>query len=101
MPILRVLDRVSEIFFGIMRIVVKVAPLGALGAIAFTVGSYGLGALGNLAKLMAGFYLTAALFVFVVLAVRSTRLFSRGAGILTCLNVWQTEMSVPCGRAAA
>jgi len=47
--------------------VVKIAPLGALGAMAFTVGSYGLGALNRLAALMAGFYLTAGLFVFVVL----------------------------------
>ena len=50
-----------------MRIVVKVAPVGALGAMAFTVGSYGLGALNRLAALMAGFYVTAGLFVFVVL----------------------------------
>src|SRR5262249_44105751 len=44
-PVLAVVDRISEILFGIMRLVVKVAPLGALGAMAFTVGSYGLGAL--------------------------------------------------------
>jgi aerobic C4-dicarboxylate transport protein len=74
-PILRALDGASEIFFGIMRIVVKVAPLGALGAMAFTVGSYGLGALGNLAKLMAGFYFTAGLFVIIVLG-----LIARAAG---------------------
>ena len=68
-PVLRAIDCASHIFFGIMRIVVRVAPLGALGAMAFTVGSYGLGALNRLAALMAGFYLTAALFVFVVLGL--------------------------------
>ena len=66
-PVLRVIDAGAEIFFGIMRIVVKVAPLGAFGAMAFTVGAYGLGALNKLLALMAGFYLTAGLFVIVVL----------------------------------
>ena len=66
-PVLRVIDAASQVFFGIMRIVVKAAPIGAFGAMAFTVGSYGLGALNRLVELMAGFYLTAAIFVFVVL----------------------------------
>ena len=65
--VLRVIDDASAIFFGIMRIVVRLAPIGALGAMAFTVGSYGLGALNRLAALMAGFYVTAALFIVVVL----------------------------------
>jgi len=65
--VLSVIDSASHIFFGIMRIVVRLAPLGALGAMAYTVGSYGLGALNRLLALMAGFYATAALFIFVVL----------------------------------
>ena len=68
-PVLRVIDSAAHIFFGIMRIVVRLAPLGALGAMAYTVGSYGLGALNPLAKLMAGFYATAALFIVVVLGL--------------------------------
>jgi aerobic C4-dicarboxylate transport protein len=66
-PILTMLERVSEIFFGIIRIIVRLAPLGAMGAMAFTVANYGLGALTQLLKLMACFYLTAFLFVFFVL----------------------------------
>src|SRR6185503_19844531 len=66
-PVLNAIESASHIFFGIMRIVVKLAPLGALGAMAYTVGSYGLGALNRLLALMAGFYATAALFIFVVL----------------------------------
>jgi len=66
-PVLHVIDRTSEVFFGIMRIVVKAAPIGAFGAMAFTIGSYGLGALGKLAALMGGFYLTSTLFVVIVL----------------------------------
>ena len=66
-PVLYVIDRGSEVFFGVMRIVVRAAPLGAFGAMAFTIGSYGLGALGKLVALMGGFYLTSALFVVLVL----------------------------------
>ncbi len=66
-PVLRVFERGSEIFFRIMGLVVRFAPLGALGAMAYTVGAHGLETLGNLAKLMAGFYLTAGVFVFAVL----------------------------------
>jgi aerobic C4-dicarboxylate transport protein len=65
--LLGAIDYASEVAFGVMRILVKAAPLGALGAMAFTVGSYGLGALSKLVALMAGFYLTAALFVLLVL----------------------------------
>jgi aerobic C4-dicarboxylate transport protein len=68
-PVLNAIDSASHIFFGIMRIVVRLAPLGALGAMAFTVGSYGLGALNRLLALMACFYATAALFIFVVLGL--------------------------------
>jgi aerobic C4-dicarboxylate transport protein len=62
-PVLHAIDTVGQLFFGIMSIIIKVAPIGAFGAMAFTIGSFGLGALSNLAKLMAGFYLTAAIFV--------------------------------------
>ncbi|MEO7178323.1 MAG: cation:dicarboxylase symporter family transporter, partial [Allosphingosinicella sp.] len=66
-PVLNAIEYVSQVFFAIMRIVVKAAPLGAFGAMAFTVGSYGLASLGKLLALMCGFYLTAAVFVVVVL----------------------------------
>ncbi len=68
-PLLRGIEYGSEVFFGVMQIVVKVAPIGAFGAMAFTIGSYGLGALNHLIALMAGFYLTAGLFVVVVLGL--------------------------------
>ena len=67
LSVLNGIERGSEIFFGVMRIVVQLAPIGAFGAMAFTVGSYGLGSLEKLLKLMLGFYATAAVFVFVVL----------------------------------
>src|SRR6202011_1832829 len=66
-PILNAIDLGANVFFGIMRIVVRLAPIGAFGAMAFTVGSQGLGALKNLGYLMFCFYLTAGLFVVLVL----------------------------------
>src|ERR1700677_1124883 len=66
-PVLRVLAHAEKIFFGIMHIIVKVAPLAALGAMSYTVGKYGIGSLRQLAELMAGFYTTAVLFVVLVL----------------------------------
>jgi aerobic C4-dicarboxylate transport protein len=68
-PVLRAVDYASKVFFGIIGIVVKAAPLGALGAMGFTVGSYGIAALKPLLALMFGFYLTAGLFVTVVLGL--------------------------------
>ncbi len=66
-PILRAIDHASKVFFGVMRIVIRLAPFGAFGAMAFTVGSYGLASINRLIFLMGGFYLTAALFVVIVL----------------------------------
>jgi aerobic C4-dicarboxylate transport protein len=66
-PILAALAHGERIFFGIMHLIVRVAPLAALGAMSFTVGSYGVAALGRLLSLMVGFYLTATLFVVLVL----------------------------------
>jgi len=57
----------SEILFAIVAMIMKVAPLGAFGAMAFTVGAYGIASLMSLAKLMATFYLTCLVFIFGVL----------------------------------
>src|SRR5712672_4570877 len=66
-PIAHAVDRAAKMFFGIIRLIVRVAPIGAFGAMAFTVGAYGLGSLLNLIALIGTFYLTSALFVLVVL----------------------------------
>jgi aerobic C4-dicarboxylate transport protein len=62
-----VIDGMAKVFFGIIRIIVRAAPIGAFGAMAFTVGAYGVGSLVNLIELIATFYLTSILFVLVVL----------------------------------
>jgi aerobic C4-dicarboxylate transport protein len=61
------IEDASHIFFSMMNAVMKLAPLGAGGAMAFTIGKYGVGALKPLAALMGSFYLTCALFVLLVL----------------------------------
>ncbi len=66
-PIAAAIDKAAKMFFGIIRIIVRVAPLGAFGAMAFTVGAYGLSSLWNLAALIGTFYLTSILFVLIVL----------------------------------
>ncbi|UGY17390.1 dicarboxylate/amino acid:cation symporter [Bradyrhizobium septentrionale] len=63
------IDDVAHAMFGVISIVVKVAPIGAFGAMAYTIGRYGPQALGNLAGLIATFYLTALLFVVVGLGI--------------------------------
>ena len=62
-----VLSQVSKALFGVVAIVMRAAPIGAFGAMAFTVGRFGLGSLLVLGKLMAGVYATCLLFIFVVL----------------------------------
>ena len=73
--IVGLIRQASSALFGIINIIMKLAPVGAFGAMAFTVGKYGLGTLGSLGYLMGSFYLTCLLFVFVVL-----NLIARAAG---------------------
>jgi aerobic C4-dicarboxylate transport protein len=66
-PIFDFIERLSHILFGIVGVIMKVAPIGAFGAMAFTIGKHGLGSLAQLAQLMGAFYLTCVLFVLGVL----------------------------------
>ena len=66
-PVLDLLHSVSEVFFKLVAIITRAAPIAACAAMAYTVGSEGLGMLGKLAKVLACVYLTCGLFVFVVL----------------------------------
>ncbi|WP_026840724.1 dicarboxylate/amino acid:cation symporter [Citrifermentans bremense] len=66
-PVYRMIDDVAHAFFGVVNIIMKFAPIGAFGAMAFTIGKFGLGSLTKLGMLMGSFYLTCLLFVFVVL----------------------------------
>jgi aerobic C4-dicarboxylate transport protein len=66
-PLIDLFDALSHAVFGVVNIVMLAAPIGAFGAMAFTVGKYGVASLGPLIKLIGTFYLTSALFVVVVL----------------------------------
>ena len=68
-PITKLIDDASHVIFGVVGIIMKVAPIGAFGAMAFTIGKFGLGSLLPLAKLMGSFYLTCGLFIIVVLGL--------------------------------
>ena len=68
-PVGHVIETMGRIFFAVIGMIVKLAPIGAFGAMAFTIGQYGLSSLGNLAGLVATFYLTSLMFVIVVLGL--------------------------------
>ena len=97
-PALRAIEHASRVFFGIMHVVVKAAPVGALGAMAFTVGSYGLGSLNRLLALMAGFYVTAAIFVVGVLG---TVAWQAGFSIFRFLGYIRDELLLVLGTSSS
>ena len=66
-PVLDLIDRFAHVMFNIINMIMKLAPIGAFGAMAFTIGQYGVGSLVQLGYLMACFYITCLLFVLVVL----------------------------------
>jgi len=63
------IEKFSHVLFGMVALIMKVAPIGAFGAMAFTIGKYGVGSLLSLGQLMGAFYLTCLLFIFGVLGV--------------------------------
>ncbi len=65
---LHVLEEANAALFAVIGIIMRVAPLGAFGAMSFTIGKYGIGSLAQLGILMLCFYVTCALFIFVVMA---------------------------------
>ena len=68
-PVVRALDSAMNVFFGMIKLIMRVAPIGAFGAMAFTVGKFGTNALFALSKLVLVTYLTEAFYVFVVLGL--------------------------------
>jgi aerobic C4-dicarboxylate transport protein len=66
-PVTRFIEDLSHVIFGVVNIIMKAAPIGAFGAMAFTIGKFGVKALIPLASLVGSFYLTSALFVIIVL----------------------------------
>lgn len=92
------LDRIVGVFFGILRIVIRFAPLGAFGAMAFTVGRYGLESLLSLGALIAAFYVTALLFVVVVLGLIAR---ATGYSLLRFLRYIGSELVIVLGASSS
>jgi aerobic C4-dicarboxylate transport protein len=97
------IEKSSHVLFGIVGIIMKVAPIGAFGAMAFTIGKYGVDSLLPLAKLMGTFYATCLIFIFVVLgAIARAHGFSIWKFIkyikeelLICLGTSSSESVLP------
>jgi aerobic C4-dicarboxylate transport protein len=70
-PLITLIDSLTQAVFGVVNILMRFAPIGAFGAMAFTVGKYGIASLGPLAKLVGTFYLTSSFFALVVLGLVS------------------------------
>jgi aerobic C4-dicarboxylate transport protein len=68
-PAIALFERLADIFFGVVNMVMKVSPIAAFGAMAYTIGTFGIGSLLSLGKLMASVYTTMALFIFIVLGL--------------------------------
>jgi len=68
-PLVTLLESLTQTVFGIVNMLMHLAPIGAFGAMAFTVGKYGIASLGPLAKLIGTFYLTSILFVLLILGL--------------------------------
>ncbi len=65
--VFKLIDDIAHVLFGIVGVIMKAAPIGAFGAMAFTIGKFGIGSLSKLGMLMGSFYLTCVLFVVIVL----------------------------------
>ena len=97
-PLADSIERITNVLFKVIGFIVRLAPLGVLGAVAFTVGKYGVGSLKQLGLLVALFYAGVAIFVFVVLG---TILKVAGFSILKLLAYLREELLVVAGTASS
>jgi aerobic C4-dicarboxylate transport protein len=92
------IGKVSTILFEMVRMIMRLAPIGAFGAMAFTIGKYGVGTLLSLAKLMGTFYLTCLLFVFVILGAIAR---FNGFSIFKFLRYIREELLIVLGTSSS
>jgi aerobic C4-dicarboxylate transport protein len=91
-------DKIAHLLFGVIGLIMQAAPIGAFGAMAFTVGKYGLKTLIPLAKLMACVYITSILFVFVVLGLIA---YLHGFSIWKFIKYIQEELLIVLGTSSS
>ena len=97
-PVVALLESISIAFFRLVSIVMRAAPIGAFGAMAFTIGKYGIESLANLAGLVATFYATSLIFVLAVLGL-AARL--AGFSILSLIRYLRTELLLVLGTSSS
>ncbi|WP_425284074.1 dicarboxylate/amino acid:cation symporter [Hyphomicrobium facile] len=96
--VLDLVDQTSHVLFGIVGIIMKAAPIGAFGAMAFTIGKYGVSALGSLAALMGTFYLTCIIFIVFVLGSIS---WFAGFSIFKFIRYIKDELLIVLGTSSS
>jgi aerobic C4-dicarboxylate transport protein len=92
------IEQSSEVLFRIVGIVMRAAPVGAFGAMAFTIGSYGVQSLLSLARLMGTFYLTCVIFIFAVLGIIAR---AHGFGLWRFLHYIREEILIVLGTSSS
>ena len=97
-PVYDFVDRLSQVLFRIVGFIMRLAPIGAFGAMAFTIGKYGLGTLMSLGQLMACFYATCLLFIFVVLGMIAR---VHGFSILRFVRYIREELLIVLGTSSS
>ena len=97
-PVYRFIDKTAHAFFGVVGIIMKLAPIGAFGAMAFTIGKFGVGSLSKLGAFMGCFYLTCLLFIFVVLGTISKLC---GFSIFKFLSYIKEELLIVLGTSSS
>ncbi|WP_434663525.1 dicarboxylate/amino acid:cation symporter [Aeromonas sp. NJAU223] len=96
--IFNMVDSFSQVIFGIINMIMKLAPVGAFGAMAFTIGKYGIGSLVQLGQLIASFYLTCLLFIFLVLGSIAK---ANGFSILRFITYIREELLIVLGTSSS
>ncbi|BBU46370.1 dicarboxylate/amino acid:cation symporter [Pseudomonas monteilii] len=97
-PVLDMIDRFAHVMFNIINMIMKLAPIGAFGAMAFTIGQYGVGSLVQLGYLMACFYITCLLFVLVVLGGICR---AHGFSVLKLIRYIREELLIVLGTSSS
>ena len=97
-PLLDLIDRFAHVMFNIINMIMKLAPVGAFGAMAFTIGQYGVGSLVQLGYLMACFYITCLLFILVVLGGICR---AHGFSVLKLIRYIREELLIVLGTSSS
>jgi aerobic C4-dicarboxylate transport protein len=97
-PVLDFIDRFAHVMFNIINMIMKLAPIGALGAMAFTIGAYGVSSLVQLGQLMLCFYITCVLFVLVVLGSIAR---AHGFSVIKLIKYIREELLIVLGTSSS